>query len=270
MTDHQTPPGKLIVLVLAGSRSNIDPVARACSTSAKAFAGIGGRPMIEHVLATLISSGHFDPIRVSLPAGLPLADECPQLEKWLLSGAVLREDPAASPSASVLQVLEKIPAGCTLVVTTGDHPLLTPKMLGAFLRDFNASGAGAAAALTSADAIRARYPETRRTALRFRDGDFTGCNLFAFAGTAGMPVVRFWKQLEQHRKKPLKVARFLGVATLLRYRFRLLTLDDALARLGQKTGVKLQAIRLTDPHAGIDVDTPDDLKLVRSILGGGV
>lgn len=269
MTHHPTPTDKHAVLVLAGSRGAIDPVAQASNTSAKAFAGIGGHPMIEHVLATLISCGRFGPIRVSLPAGLPLAGECPQLEKWLLSGAVLREDPAGSPSASVLQVLEKIPAGSSLVVTTGDHPLLTAEMLESFLRDFKTSGAEAAAALTSADAIRARYPETRRTALRFRDGNFTGCNLFAFAGSAGLPVVRFWRQLEQHRKKPLKVARFLGIATLLRYRFGLLTLDGALAQLGRKTGVKLQAIRLADPHAGIDVDTPDDLKLVRSILGGG-
>lgn len=269
MTDHPTTSERLTVLVLAGNRSATDPVAQASNTSAKAFADIAGRPMIEHVLSTLIAFGRFDAIRVSLPAGLPLPGECPQLEEWLLSGAVLREEPAGSPAASVLRALEKTTTGGALVVTTGDHPLLTAEMLESFLRGFNAAGADAAAALTSADAIRALYPDARRTALRFRDGKFTGCNLFAFAGNSGMPVVRFWKQLEQHRKKPLRVARFLGIATLLRYRFGLLTLDDAIARLGGKTGVKLQAIRLADPHGGIDVDKPDDLELVRSILGHG-
>jgi CTP:molybdopterin cytidylyltransferase MocA len=266
MSSSARPSPTRVALVLAGSRGGIDPVAEVSRKSVKAFAEIGGRPMIERVLSTLHSSGLFDSIQVSLPAGLPLAEECPQLDQWIQTGEVIRQNPAASPSESVLEVLERIEDGGTLVVTTADHPLLTVESLTTFLDRFRAGQAGASAALTSADAIRERYPDMRRTALRFRDGNLAGCNLFAFAGSAGVPVVRFWRQLEQHRKNPLRVARFLGFGALVLYQFRLLTLGGAIRRLEKKTGVNLLAIRLDDPHMGIDVDTPEDLQRVRAIL----
>jgi hypothetical protein len=106
----------------------------------------------------------------------------------------------------------------------------------------------------------------RRTALRFKDEACAGCNLFAFRRAAA-PVVRFFQRLEDHRKQPFRLARHLGCGTLLRYLMGRLTLDDAVSQLERKTGVRLQIIRLDDPHAGIDVDSLDDLQAVRAIIG---
>jgi len=269
MSASTSPSSKRTALVLAGSRGGIDPVAEASGKSAKAFAEVGGEPMIERVLTTLRSTGAFDSVRVCLPAPLPLAEEAPKLDGWIRSGEVIRDDPATSPSKSVLQVLETIETNETLLVTTADHPLLTAESVKVFLEQFEASDTAAAAALTSTDAIRERYPEMKRTALRFRDGNVSGCNLFAFAGTAGLPLVRFWKRLERHRKHPLRLARLLGLGTLLRYPFRQLSLAQAIRKIEQRTGVKAEAIHLDDPHLGIDVDTPEQWKQVRAILEKG-
>ena len=266
MSGSPSPNPKRTALVLAGSRGGIDPVAMACGKSAKAFAEVGGQPMIERVLTTIRSAGTFDAVRVCLPESLPLATEAPQLDEWIRAGEVRRDNPAASPSESVFEVLETIDDGETLVVTTADHPLLTAESVTAFLQRFEASDAAAAAALTSTDAIRKRYPEMKRTALRFRDGDVSGGNLFAFAGAAGLPLVNFWRRLEEHRKHPLRLAGLLGLDILVRYPFRQLSLSRAIRKLEQKTGVKVEAIHLEDPHMGIDVDTPEQLEQVRAIV----
>lgn len=114
--------------------------------------------------------------------------------------------------------------------------------------------------------IRTRYPGMRRTALSFKDEACAGCNLFAFK-RAAVPLVRFFQQLQDHRKQPFRSARHLGYVTLLRYLMGRLTLEDALRQVRRKTGVRLQVIRLEDPHAGIDVDSLEDLEAVRAIIG---
>jgi len=266
MNGELDPDGGVTALVLAGSRGGRDPVAEHAGAGLKAFAEIGGRPMIAWVLESLGASGGVDDLRVSLPAGPAPGADSPELDEWIRRGVVRREESGSSPAASVRDVLEQLPPGRPLLVTTADHPLLRPETADAFLRRWRDAGADAAAGLAEVGTIRSRHPESRPTAMRFRDGAFTGCNLFAFAGAAGLPVVDFWRRLESHRKRPWRVARALGPTTLFLYAMRLLTLKAAVDRLGRRTGLRLAAIPLDDPDAGVDVDTPADFRLVDSIL----
>jgi hypothetical protein len=139
-------------------------------------------------------------------------------------------------------------------------------MVDEFLRAFAAGGAEAGVALTDAEHIAARYPRNRRTRLMFADGRFTGCNLFAFRGAGAARVLEFWRRVDRHRKQPWRIAHALGWGTLALYLLRRLSLDEVFERFGRRVGCRLRAIRLTDPHAGIDVDTPADLQLVREII----
>jgi len=251
-------------LVLAGSRSASDPVAQAAGVSAKAFAEVGGRPMLETVARALLDSERFGAIRVAMADDSRLAEACPRLADWMDEGRVKRVRPEATPAETVLRALER-EGEAPCMVTTGDHPFLRAETVATFLDAVDASDAEVAAALTDAEAIRARYPGIRRTALDFRDGAFTGCNLFACAGERARNVARFWVRLEGRRKSPLRLAWALGPKALAEYRFGRLTLRRALDQLERKTGAKLHAVTLLDPESGIDVDTPDDLRLAREI-----
>ena len=70
-----------------------------------------------------------------------------------------------------------------LLVTTADHALLQTRWVEEFLAACPAS-ADVAAALARRDRVQAAVPDTRRTWLRFADGDFSGCNLFLMARPA--------------------------------------------------------------------------------------
>jgi len=255
-------------LILAGRRSvgAPDSVAAAGGQPVKALVRINGRSMIERVIATLRESGAVNEISLCLPDDLDVTTCAPDLAGEFAAGTLQRVSAAGSPSASVRAFVAPRVGKQAVLITTADHPLLTVEMVNAFLRTFRSSGAEAAAALADAAAIGARYPQSRRTRLAFADGAFTGCNLFGFAGEGSLRVLDFWRRVEQHRKQPWKIAHALGWSTLVFYLVGRLTLAQMCERLGHRAGSRLQAVILGDPHAGIDVDTPDDLRLVTAII----
>ena len=51
-------------------------------------------------------------------------------------------------------------------------------------------------------------------------------------------------------------------------RLRLLTLDAVLASVGRKLGLTVDAVRLSNPLAGVDVDKPEDHDLAEAIMAG--
>ena len=48
--------------------------------------------------------------------------------------------------------------------------------------------------------------------MKFKDGAYCGCNLFGFLNPRAHRAAQFWRQIEQERKKPLKMMRILGWA----------------------------------------------------------
>jgi GTP:adenosylcobinamide-phosphate guanylyltransferase len=53
---------------------------------------------------------------------------------------------------------------------------------------------------------------------------------------------------------------------LIRYLLGWLSLSDALHQLGQRLDLQIKAVMVPFPEAAIDVDSPEDLKLVEEIL----
>jgi GTP:adenosylcobinamide-phosphate guanylyltransferase len=249
----------LDALVLAGSRPGGDSLARHAGVSHKALIEIGGRTMIERVVAALAAVPEVARILIAIDrpevlsalAGLH-APQCPK--------PVIAVPAAESPSASVAAVLER--EGTPLIATTADHALLMPQWLRAFIEACPPE-ADVVAALAPKAAVLACAPGTQRTYLRFADGDFSGCNLFCFQRPGAVRVVHLWRELEAHRKSPLRMMLRLGLGTALRYRLGQLRLEDALARLGALCGGNVRVVELADGRAAIDVDKPSDLELVR-------
>ncbi|MBP2301122.1 NTP transferase domain-containing protein [Azospirillum picis] len=258
--------GGVTAIVLAGSRGPEDPVAAAAGVSHKALAPVAGVPMLVRVLETLGAVPRIGHTLVLIEKpDLVLAD--PAFAHLLAGGAVTVLPAAESPSLSVLAALDHAGPDTSFpfLVTTADHPLLTTAMVDHFWTNLP-SGADAAVALARSETIRAAYPESRRTYLRFRGGAYSGCNLFAFRTPRSRSVVTFWRQVERDRKRPWRMIRQLGPLTLLAFALGRLRLDDALAALGRRTGTVLAAVDLPFADAAVDVDRPADLTLAEAIL----
>ena len=109
-------------------------------------------------------------------------------------------------------------------------------------------------------------PETKRTYLRFADGSFSGCNMFAFRTPAAGGVAQTWRQVEAQRKHPLRMIRLLGPLSILRFLLGRLTLTAALDRLGRITGAKAGVVEMPFGLAAVDVDKAADVELAERLL----
>ena len=254
-----------IIGVLAGERAGPSELATTEQVPLKVLVDIAGRPMLERVLDVADEAGAGAPVLLAGPADR-LGPAAPWLARRAADGRVIMVGAAESPSGSARVLLEAALARghSGLVMTTGDHPLLTAATLAAFIRDALATDADAVVGLADHAAVRAAFPDSRRTALRFADGARCGCNLFLFRGAPALQVLDFWQRVEGLRKQPHRILGMLGAGLAVRYAAGRLTLDAALERLGRISGARVSAVAVADPDAAVDVDNLADLATVRA------
>lgn len=246
-------------LVLAGSRGGVDPVAAYAGVSHKGLIELGGQTLLRRVLQALDAAGAA---RICVSSNDPAI--AAELARIRLHATVERIDAADGPSLSVAQAAEAL--GTPLLVTTVDHALLEPAWVRQFIRHVP-EGADIAVLLAPEALVREAAPTTQRTYLAFRDGRFSGCNLFLLKTPRALAAIQLWRRVEAFRKQPWRIALILGPATLVAYALKLLTLDGAVRALGRKAGVIAAAVRSDYGLAAVDVDKPADLDLVRSLVG---
>jgi GTP:adenosylcobinamide-phosphate guanylyltransferase len=245
----------ITAIVLAGERPGGDALARSLGVPAKALIPIAGEPMIVHVVRALAAHPSIGKVRV-------LAQR-PELLAADLAGS--GAEIAESRQTIAATIRELIASGAEqLLVTTADNPLLDAPILDEFLG--SATVADVAVGLVERETLSARYPGNRRTWLRFRGGAYSGANLFWVGGKRALPLLDIWAGVEQQRKRGRAVIAAFGPGILLGVVLRVLSLDQALARVSRRFRVTARAVRLPFAEACIDVDKLDDLELVEAIF----
>jgi len=259
------PTAAFSVLVLAGRRGGKDPVAQAAGVPLKALALASGVPLLVRVVRSLRAMPGVNRVLVSC--------ENPELVLGLPELAALREEgfletcpSASSPAASVHAVLSRLREPGALLVTTADHPLLTPKILTYFCVEADQRQTDIVVGVVTEDVVRARFPETRRTWIPLRGERLCGANLFWFRGERAARAALFWMRAERYRKQPWRLARVFGISSLLSFWLRRLDLNAALSRVSCAMGVRVEAVRLPFAECAVDVDRPEDLALVNRLL----
>ena len=241
-------------LILAGSRQGIDPMATTEGYRHKALIEVDGRPMLTRVVEAvkaagaarvIVSCDHPDVTRLALDLGADVAA------------------PADRPSLSILRATEGI--DYPVVVTTADHALLKPDWVRYMLAECSPD-ADFGVMLANRHVIERDVPGTRRTYARFRDGDWSGCNLFLLQTPGALRAVELWQDVEQDRKRPWKVAALLGFGNLFAYLSGRLTAAEALGRLGAQVQCVVGTVPAASGFAAVDVDKPEDLAEVRRIV----
>lgn len=248
-------------IVLAGERPGGDPLARECGVPAKALITIEGRTMLARVLEALLQTPGIARIAVLAQDTTRLRDQEPST--ILDNARVTMHESGAGIANSVAAIAGSAAAPWPVLVTTADNALLTAARVTAFLDGSAAAdlsiGFGARAV------IEARFPDARRTWLRFADGQYSGANLFALLSPRCQPALAHWSGVEQDRKKGLKLIASFGPWLLLRVITRSITLPEALRQAGDRLGMKAVPV-LLDAEAAVDVDKADDLALVTQVL----
>ena len=247
MTPAAGPGKPFTALVMAGSRPR-DPLALATGVAQKPLVPVAGVPMLMRVLGTLRAARQVDRLVIcGLDPALARLDPALRAIECVRAGA--------TPGASAALAIATLGLAAPVLITTGDHPLLSAHTVDEFCAASAAEEADVTFGVVPAAAVTAAFPGVRRTRYRFRDGAFCGCNLYGLLTPSGCTAPAAWMRVEQHRKQPWRMVGALGVGVLLRFLLGRLALADVTALAQSRIGLRARAVRLSEPTAGFDVDT---------------
>jgi GTP:adenosylcobinamide-phosphate guanylyltransferase len=250
-------------IILAGQRPGIDPLAQQFGQTYKALVEVGGQPMLAWVGSTL--AARADVKRIVIVAQKPEALLEHPATSWLRDeDKVALRDCGDSIAEAVADTVRAMPNAYPFLVTTADNVLLDDAMIDHFW--VGAGDADIAVALVERQVLEAAYPGNRRTWLPFRGGQYSGANLFWLGSPKALEIVAVWRRVEQQRKKARAVLGAFGIGLSLMIGLRLLTLRDAIERVGRRFGLTAKAVLLAQAEACIDVDKPSDHAMVEEIL----
>jgi HAD superfamily phosphoserine phosphatase-like hydrolase len=254
-------PGRWSAVVLAGTRPEGDSLAADFGLATKALVPIAGEPMIRRVANTLLDCPSVGRVLVVAQEPELLAPHLPSPEVEPRLGFA---GGGASIAASLAGVLGTVSAPWPVLITTADHPLLTPEMIEFFLA--GSRGSDLSLGVVERDLLEAHYPQTRRTWLRFGGGAFTGANLFTAQSERALDALTLFAGAEADRKKRLRLLWHYGPSLAIGAATRTMTLEQGVARLGRRLGLDAAVVPLPFAEAGIDVDRAEDHRLVERIF----
>ncbi len=249
--------GKWTAIVLAGQRPGPDRLAAHFGGTVKALVALEGEAMITRVVRTLHKTPEIGEIIV-------LAQDVDALSDAVAAGGGARLSVSGKGISSSIKAVAGGEAAWPILVTTADHPLLLPDHIASFLAQVG--DADLAVGMVEKQVMLACYPGNQRTWLKFRDGHWSGANLFALTSARTIRALDLWAEAEQDRKKAWKLFLHFGPWLALRAVTRTIGLADALARAGHNLGMTAKLAPLPYAQAAIDVDKPSDHDQARAIL----
>ena len=221
--------------------------------------------MILRVLQALKASEEVDQCLLSGPSWHAV-EQAAELRAMIQSGDVQWLQSQPTPSASAYGAMKTIDNRRPVLLTTADHPLLSAEITDYFCRHARRSGLDLAVGLAGHEQIRQAFPGIRKTVLKFKDGAYCGCNLFAFLSPRAREVADHWRRVEKQRKTPWRVVGILGWSTVLRYLWGGLSLTDGLQGLSKRFNLRIGAIHLPFADAAVDVDSVRDYAFAQDLI----
>jgi molybdopterin-guanine dinucleotide biosynthesis protein A len=240
-------------IILSGDRNNAFSDGRT-----KALIKIMDKAMIEYVVKALKASSCINKIAV-----VGSADEL----KPCLSGKV---DHVVQGSddllENVLKGIQLFKADHRVLLLTCDIPFITAEAIDHFVAECSKTGADLCYPIVAREDNEARFPGTRRTYARLKEGTFTGGNLIYVNPKVIERSMGMARQMIAYRKKPWKMCRVLGWDFVLRLALGNLTITGVEERVSGLLSISVAAIRSPYAEIGNDVDKEEDLEKAREFM----
>jgi len=254
-------------IVAAGDRPGADSLAAHFEEKSKALIGVGGEAMLSRVVRALLASSQIGRVVILSQDGQSLIGR-PDTN-WLADhDKVTFATSQSSLSGSIASMIGTAAAPWPVLLTTADHPLLTPTIIDYFLA--HASDVDLAVGMVDRAVVFAKFHQSKRTWLEFSNGGFTGANLFAFHGEKANAALMLWVEIEARRKSPLAVLSRFGPWLLFRALTRTISLESGIRKAGRKLEIRAKPVTIPYAEAAIDVDKLADHTLAEAILSGAI
>lgn len=252
-----------VVLSAGSTPGKIDPLLEYAHINNKALIPIGDKPMIKWVTDALTGSHHVDRLII---VGL---DQSPGIDfghKPVIF-VPARGKLMQNYIAGVERALQDTADSRRILIATCDIPTITTAIVDAHIEQLLATDHDLYYCIVRQSTMLAKFPTSKRSYTRLRDGVFCGGNLnMISAKVMSSDSRKMWGDLLERRKNVFQQAALAGYGTLLRLLFGTLTIAAAEQRAEKIMGVKCKAIETPHAEIGMDVDKPFQLEIAREML----
>jgi GTP:adenosylcobinamide-phosphate guanylyltransferase len=252
-------------IVIAGGIPNPeDPLYVFLKGDAKALVDVAGKPMVQWVLDALGNAKQVDNVIV---VGLSSKNNltCNKPIHYLSNqGRML-----ANIVAGVNKSLELNKKNKYVLIVSSDIPAIKPEMVDWLVDTCMKTQDDLYYGVCSRELMEKRFPDSKRTYTHLKGMDVCGSDISLTHVRMATEHLDMWEQLIGNRKSPLKQASIIGFGTLFSLFTRQLTLEDAVARVSGRIGIKGRAILWPYAEPCMDVDKPHQLELLRADLAKG-
>ena len=225
---------------------------------------IGKRYMIEYVVEALRKSIYIDRVVIAGPLGI-----LTEIFDKPVGGITLVES-GSTQIESFIKALDaaRIDKGCNerILIVTADIPLLTTTAIDDFISLCLRQNGEMYYPIVKKETNENKYPGSVRTYVQLKEGTFTGGNLILLNSGIVDKCIPVAEKLVQFRKKPIRLASYIGLGVLIRYILGRLSVKDAEKKVSSLMGVHAVAIISSYAEIGIDVDKSSDLAVVKKYL----
>ena len=251
---------KMDVVLLAGGRlSPDDPLNTECQEGVRSLINIHGKPMVQWVIDALAVCDATRDIYIiglsqehNLTASKPL--------HFLPDEGHLFDN----IRAGALRAAQDHPSQPKVMIASSDIPAIRAEVVNWLVEQVVQDPTALIYYCVIPQSVMdARYPDSGRSFVRFRDISVCGGDLNVIDHNLFSEEKPIWKQITDARKHPLKQVRLLGLGSLILIALHLLTLDRAVEMVCKK--LSLDARTLITPFAemGMDADKPNQLAILR-------
>ena len=225
----------------------------------RAFIEIGGKPMIKWVVdavrgckscGQILAIGNVD--RLVKEGGLAPSEVFPQKSNML---------------ENFIAGMEHFRSSKLVTVATCDIPLITSQALDDLFGLVAGIKAEVYYPIIDVKLCEEKFPGGHRTTQKLKEGTYTGGNIFVLDPEA---VIKNRSRVEaviRDRKSPAKLVKLFGLPFIVKFALKQLDLPGLEKKASEILGAQMRGIITPWPEIGFDVDKPEDLSMVRNVLG---
>jgi GTP:adenosylcobinamide-phosphate guanylyltransferase len=238
-----------------------DPLYELTGIEKKALIPLSGRPMVAWVVDALWQSGLVEHIVVvGLEAGEVDFGDVP------VNFTPSKGDMVDNALTALDALREVNPLTKKIIFSSSDIPLITPEIVRGFVEECGTQEADGYYAIIEEKTMEARFPGSKRTFVPFKDGRVAGGDLLLLDVAAAKANEQVIRGLTGSRKNYWQQAKLIGFGFIVRFIFRLMTVQDAAARARERVGIDAQVVETKYAELGMDLDKVHHYHLISSIL----
>ena len=238
-----------------------DPLYTYSHGDSKALIDVAGKPMIQWVLDALGDTKHVNNVIV-----IGLSPKSGVVCKKPLHFLSNQGRMLANIVTGVSKSLELDKKNKYVLIVSSDIPAIKPEMVDWFIETCMETKDDLYYGVCPRETMEKRFPDSKRTWTHLKGMDVCGSDISISHVRMATEHLDMWEELIGNRKSPLKQASIIGFGTLFSLFTRQLTLEDAVARVSKRIGIKGRAIVWPYAEPCMDVDKPHQLELLRADL----